>query len=96
MLTVVIILITLAVTVVIICIYKISKYNKLLKRNNEVYNFKIQLIDLATTYSLRNPKKDDAFTWFFNKYTYDEMLYSKKPLTLEAWYTENEIKLIKS
>ena len=30
----------------------------------------------------------------FNRATYDEMLKSSKPLTLEAWYTPEEIKKI--
>lgn len=30
-----------------------------------------------------------------DKYNYEDMLYSLKPLTLEAWYTEEEIKILK-
>lgn len=38
----------------------------------------------------------EAWDWFCDKYTYEEMLHSRKPLTLEAWYTEEELKRIMS
>lgn len=74
----------------------------MLKRNNEVYAFRQQLLHLASAYSIRRiregifTREDDALTWFLNKYTYEEMLNSNKPLTLEEWYTEEEIKRVKS
>lgn len=37
-----------------------------------------------------------AYDWFMDKYTYEQMLYSFKPLKIESWYTEEEIKRITS
>lgn len=64
------------------------------------------LLELTSNHSqriIRNPKSLeelqnalDVYDWFFGKYTYDQMLYSLKPLTLEAWYTKEEIKRVKN
>lgn len=75
---------------------------KALKRNKEVYLFRLQLLDLASAHNIKRLKdgtltdENDALIWFFGKYTYDMMFYSDKPLTLEAWFTEEEITRIKS
>ena len=51
-------------------------------------------------YAMRNYKTKgfdevkEVWNWFDSKWTYDEMLKSSKPLTLEAWYTPEEIKKI--
>lgn len=37
----------------------------------------------------------DAYIWFSDKWTFDRMLYSFKPLKLEYWFTEEEIREIK-
>lgn len=80
----------------------IRKAHQLGIRNNEVAKFRYYLIDLSTEYiikHLRDPNLTELknpYIWLLGKYSYDEMLYSKKPLTLEAWFTESEIKEIKS
>lgn len=38
----------------------------------------------------------EAWEWFCDKYTYEEMLHSRRLLTLEEWYTEEELKRIMS
>lgn len=74
----------------------------MMKRNQEAYDFRISLLDLASRHDARRiddgtfKEEDNALLWFFHKYTYEQMLYSDKPLTLEAWYTEEEINRIKS
>lgn len=73
----------------IICIY-------LLIRNNKVYEFRNYLIDLACKYNCNEIAKGNldyisAYEWFVDKYTYDKMLFSFKPLKLESWYTKEEI-----
>lgn len=86
----------------IVSMHGAAKCGKLPKRNEEVGPFRLLLLNLASEYNLRRLKEgkflksDDAYGWFLEKYTYDEMLYSKKPLTLEEWYTPEELLKIKS
>lgn len=71
-------------------------------RNYYVRNFCFYLVDMAYKYELRRlhetgeikRREDSAFEWFSNKYTYEQFLYSFKPLKLEKWFTEEEIKEI--
>lgn len=55
---------------------------------------------MSHDYALRNYKTEGpdevnkVWDWFACKWTYDEMLKSSKPLTLEAWYTPEEIERI--
>lgn len=71
----------------------------ILNRNNKVAAFRGKLIDMSSEYNKRRINEHDfdykcAYEWFLNKYTYKRMLYSFKPLKLEAWFTEEEIKEI--
>lgn len=61
----------------------------MLWRNNKVYDFRIKIIDGITLANWRDAKK------LYDKYSYGDMLYSIKPLKLEAWFTEEEIKILK-
>lgn len=79
----------------------IAAYYKNDGRNHKVYIFKNKIAELTYAFCMRHlfdskERSIDAWDWFCNKYTYEEMLYSNKPLTLEEWYTEEEIKRIKS
>lgn len=40
-------------------------------------------------------KASDLYQQINNKYEYDEMLYSTKPLKLDKWFTEEEVNFIK-
>lgn len=104
MLTVKIIWLVLMIVCGIVLGYSITgiiKTKKLMNRNYEVYDFRMYLLELASMYNARRIKDTkldvihNACMWFVEKYTYEEMLYSDKPLTLEAWYTEKEINEIK-
>lgn len=72
----------------------------ILDRNNRVYNFKIMLANMAYSYNMRrlddgiSLTSEDAFKWFCDKYSYDKLLLSFKPLKLECWYTEKELEEI--
>lgn len=76
----------------IVCLY-------LSYRIDKVSLFKSQIIRLCLDYNLRHlldqEETTDSLEWF-DKYTAEEMLYSLKPLKLEAWYTPEEIEKIKS
>lgn len=71
-----------------------------MKRNHKVAEFRSKLCDMSHDYAMRNYKTEGldgvnkVWDWFANKWTYDEMLKSSKPLTLEAWYTPEEIERI--
>lgn len=84
----------------IICSVGLVQNSKEIKRNYEVAEFRGKLHDMSYDYAIRNYKTDGlnevnkVWDWFSNKWTYDEMLKSSKPLTLEAWYTPEEIKKI--
>lgn len=68
-------------------------------RNDKVRDFQIAMLGIINDTVKKRILMDcdDCFAPYdlFNKYSYDDMVYSFKPLTLEAWYTEEEIKVIK-
>lgn len=78
----------------------------MLGRNSEVASFRRMLLEMTSQHSQRTIKHAksieeletalDVYQWFFEKYTYSQMVHSFKPLTLEAWYTEEEIKRVKN
>lgn len=71
-------------------------------RNFKVRSFRLLLIEMSYGYELRRLREsgkrsgdeEDAFDWFLNKYSYEEQLFSLKPLKLKYWYTEEELKEI--
>lgn len=77
-----------------------------LKRNSEVYNFRRIIADTLyartkskTDYIFKQTNWKDKLIEeknlndynLLDKYTYDDMLYSFKPLKLEKWYTKEEL-----
>lgn len=77
-----------------------STYKKNISRNTEVYNFRSYLINICskTENKLINQGKYEEVKHIeklYHKHTYDDMYNSSKPLTIEEWYTEEEIKLMK-
>lgn len=76
----------------------------ILRRNEKVKDFRFSLVDMAYEYEIRRlkeyaesgeeHKEKNAFDWFANKHSYEDHLYSFKPLELESWFTEEEIKEI--
>ena len=73
-----------------------KKCDKLLDRNLEVFAFKnhqqIYLLNVIF-YRAKNNLIPEvwAIDYYPEKYTYDTLLYSDKPLTLENWFTQKEI-----
>lgn len=59
----------------------------LLARNDRVCDFRLYILDL-------NPNKIRACIKLYKKYSYKQMLYSFKPLRLECWFTEEELRTI--
>lgn len=68
-------------------------------RNDKVRDFQIAMLGIISDTVKKRILMDcdDCFAPYdlFNKYSCDDMVYSFKPLTLEAWYTEEEIAVIK-
>lgn len=67
----------------------ISMY--VLIRNNKVYKFRRHLLNLICEDVSNNFREKQKL---FSKYTYNNMLYSLKPLKMEYWFTEKELKLL--
>lgn len=87
-----------------ICLFSIIKefikYKIKTRRFRKVSDFRISLYCLSYNYAVRNLEKlgkceaNKVWDWFANKWSYDDMLYSDKPLTLAEWYTAEEINKI--
>lgn len=90
-------------SLIILCIFLfllflISSY--VLYRNEKVSRFRRELIDIADEGCKRHLKElnnKDYLRPFsiYESVRYEKMLYSFKPLKLEYWYTEDEIKQMK-
>lgn len=87
------ILIILALTSIGCLIYssvQMHKYNHRLKRNDKVYDFRSKLLSKTGIFDKLYEEKQKIW----NKYSYEDMLNSKKPLTLEEWFTPEEINIL--
>ena len=88
--TVILIMLTILIWV---CVY-------VLIRNNKVCKFRIYIADLIYSKGcdmINNgaSHSDIVELWdMLNDISYDEMLYSFKPLKIEYWFTEEELKLL--
>ena len=90
---------TIICIVLILCIIGLKICDYQMHRADEVFAFRKGLLNMAYEYNRRriyeyNSNYNDAFDWFYDKWTTEDMLHSRRPLTLEAWYTEEEIKEI--
>lgn len=67
-----------------------------LYRNNKVYKFRCEIIDLEFERHLEAIRQGLFFKPLnlIDKHSYDEMLRSFKPLKLENWFTEEEIEYL--
>lgn len=81
------------------CIKSLLNWCYFDKRNHEVYKFRSEILNIIETSEkklLRNGHTDTEYLHeLYGKYTYCEMLYSFKPLKLESWYAEYEIRRMK-
>lgn len=81
------------------CFIGLFKTPYLYKRCSKVGDFKLKLVDMACDYNIRRAKEGEfdyrsAYDWFLEKWTFEQMLHSSKPLKLEAWYTKEELEEI--
>ena len=87
-----------------LCIGLLFLSTYMIRRNEKVKDFCFSLADMAYEYEVRRlkeyaesdeeRKEKNAFDWFASKYSYEQFLYSLKPLKLEYWYTKEELKEI--
>lgn len=68
----------------------------ILCRNDKVYTFRMGIIEMCHRYNMyhaiRGLEYTDAYSRFLDKYTYNRMTFSFRPLKLKYWFTEEEIK----
>lgn len=69
------------------CLIQVDKSFKKLKRNSDVFSYRVNLI-------LRCSLDTDLREKIVNKHTYEEMLQSSKPLEDSYWFTPEEIEEI--
>lgn len=93
---------SLGVIGLIICVVNLYKIDKKQKRLKEVSKFRYMLSDMAHNYNIRHvgqitiDEVGKVYEWFSDKHTLDELLNSSRPLTLEEWYTKEELERIQS
>ena len=87
-----------------ICIVMIVYFNLKIQRSGQVLKFRNQCADLSGEYDKRRLREgkaitftdESAFVWFYGKYTFQDFMKGWKPLTLETWYTKEEIERVQS
>ena len=86
--------------VLIVCSIGLISSMYLLIRNKKVCEFRVYIVDLIYS-KLCNMIADEAsyqdnsYLWDMLKdISYEEMLFSFKPLKMECWFTEEELKLL--
>ena len=68
-----------------------------MERNRRVRDFRLVLIDYCFSAPLEKYIEGrDRIMEIINRHSYDKMLFSFKPLRLEEWYSEEDIKFLKS
>ena len=82
-----IILAVLCLVSIVYCAIQGSKVYKKLKRNKDVYSYRLDLINRCLS-------DMDLAERIVNKHTYEEMLQSSKPLEDKYWFTPDEIREI--
>lgn len=66
------------------------------ERNNKVYVFRMHVLDLCGSAAKRCGDDWCKPYRISHKHSYYRMLFSFKPLKLEAWFTDDEIKVLKN
>ena len=66
-------------------------------RNSKVGAFRIRINHLCYNFSTNNPYEESAYDWCYKKMPdYSKMLYSFKPLKLEAWLDRATVERLKA
>lgn len=85
--------------IIVCCVNAIESY-KLSIRNKKVAVFRNLILSKIYNYLYKNNKTitlgdiNTILKQYIDKWTYEEMLYSDKPLTLENWYTSEELQIL--
>jgi hypothetical protein len=84
--------------VLIVCSIGVIISMYVLIRNNKVFKFRVYIADLiySRAYDMINDgasHRDVFGLWdMLDDISYEEMLYSFKPLKMECWFTDDELK----
>lgn len=70
-------------------IYKVAVFRRKLLNMSHEYNHR-RIVEGG----FRFDTDKNAYMWFSDKWTFSQMLFSFKPLKLEYWFTEDELKEI--
>jgi len=67
-------------------------------RDERVRAFRIKIRNISYEWEARRMEEGEPLSgaWFRDKWDYTDMLHSSRPLKLEKWYTDEEIKRIMS
>lgn len=71
-------------------------------RNNEVCNFRVSVLNHISSVlkkkidegTITTGEEIDRVYRIFDAYSYKKMLHSFKPLKVECWFTEEELKIM--
>ncbi len=66
-------------------------------RTIKVEEFRMKLIKMCDKYNRTHNtilNKDSAYNWFLDKHTATQMIWSRKELTIDQWFTQEELKKI--
>lgn len=76
---------------IIYCLY-------MLYRNEKVNKFRHGIIEILSDGAKKRIKEGKSWEPLYNyldKYSHEYMLFSFKPLKLDAWYTKDELKIMR-
>jgi hypothetical protein len=87
-----------------ICVISLFICSHFLKRNEKVCQFRLRIVDICSNYNITyiNKKQEyndtvSAYKWCYAKLpSYEQMLYSTKPLRLTQWVPADDLIKLKT
>lgn len=80
----------------IFAMHELNKSARLLERNREVAKLRMEILDLIYSSYEEDCERYQLALAAFSGIEYEDMFNSDIPLTMENWYTEEQIKLFKN
>ena len=82
---------------VIACLFLTAFMLILNIRDSKVSDFRTRILQAAFGFNWNDVERENlrqAAVRIYDKHSYDNMLYSFRPLTYEAWFDEDEIRFL--